>query len=131
MASIDTNVLVRYLVRDDERQFQRVHDFISRQVSEKEPLHIPVTVALEVEWVLRSRYKFDKDTVISAYLNLLRTREVTFENETAVEVALHHYQTFKADFADCLHVALAGLRGHPPLYTFDEKAGKIPGASLL
>lgn len=61
MASLDTNVLVRYLTQDDEAQFtianQVIHHFDMS-------VFIPITVILELEWVLRSRYKFGKDKLL-------------------------------------------------------------------
>jgi predicted nucleic-acid-binding protein len=131
MASLDTNVLVRYLVRDDESQFEQARQLIEHQINARQPLHIPITVALELDWVLRARYKLDKKAVIDIYTRLLRTMELNFESESAVEIALHHYKSRNVDFADCLHAALAGLAGQAPFYTFDRNATRIPGTVAL
>lgn len=131
MASLDTNVLVRYLVRDDERQFEQARQLIEQQIQGRQPLHIPITVALELDWVLRARYKLGKKAVTDIYTGLLRTLELNFERESAVEIALHHYKTRNVDFADCLHAALAGTAGQAPFYTFDRKATRIPGTVAL
>lgn len=131
MSSLDTNVLVRYLVRDDESQFEQARQLIEHQIHERQPLHIPVTVGLELDWVLRARYKLDKKAVADIYTRLLRTTELSFESESAVEIALHHYKARNVDFADCLHAALAGMAGHAPFYTFDRNATRIPGTVAL
>jgi len=56
MIGVDTNVLVRYLVRDDPAQFERARRLISREVDTREPVLVSLLVLLETEWVLRSRY---------------------------------------------------------------------------
>lgn len=117
MASLDTNVLVRYLVQDDEGQLEQVRQLIEQQVTAREPLHMPISVAPELEWVLRAGYGFDKKIVTDTYANLLRSMELKFESESAVEIALLYYKTYTADFADCLHTALAGEANHAPLFT--------------
>lgn len=126
-ASLDTNVLVRYLVRDDEAQFELARQLIEPKAQSRETLYIPVSVTLELEWVLRACYGFDKQTATYTYTRLLQTTELKFESESAVEIALFYYKTHSADFADCLHSALAAQAAHVPLLTFDKKATRIPG----
>ena len=92
---------------------------------------VPVSVALELEWVLRSNFKFSKAQVIQTLSSLLSAQELVFESEGAVELALRHYADGHADYSDCVHAALATMAGHPPLWTFDKPASKVQGARLL
>ena len=131
MASLDTNVLVRYLVQEDEQQFLRARKLIRAAVRAGETLYIPITVMLELEWVLRSNFKLSKVQVTSTLSALLSSHELSFESETAVEVTLALYVKGTADFADCMHVALAHMAGESPLWTFDRAAAKVDGAKLL
>ena len=131
MASLDTNVLVRYLVQEDEQQFLLAKKLIRAAVRADETLHIPITVMLELEWVLRSNFKFSKVQVTSTLSSLLSSHELSFESETAAEIALALYVKGSADFADCMHVALAHIAGESPLWTFDRAAAKVDGAKLL
>lgn len=131
MASLDTNVLVRYLVKDDLVQFNCAYQLVTQQVQAGLPLFVPITVVLELEWVLRSRYKFTKQVITDTYAALLSTTELQFESESALELALFYYKLYTADFADCLHVALAAEAGHVPLHTFDKRAACVPEAQLL
>ena len=66
MAALDTNVLVRFLVRDDAAQGEAAANLIRSGVRSGNALFIPVTVALELEWVLRSAFNFDKAAVMQA-----------------------------------------------------------------
>jgi predicted nucleic-acid-binding protein len=129
--ALDTNVLVRYVVQDDSGQLAAARRLIDRSVAEGQSLFVPVTVTLELEWVLRASFGYVKDDVMHVLSNLLSAAELTFESERALEIALQLYREGSADFADCLHVALATEAGEPPLWTFDKGASKIMGAELV
>ena len=72
MIGLDTNVLVRFLVRDDEIQFDRACKLIRREAQTGEPARVSLLVLLETEWVLRSRYKLTKSEILDAFSALLR-----------------------------------------------------------
>ena len=131
MPALDTNVLVRYIVQDDAAQLAAAKRLISRCVADGSTLFVPVTVVLELEWVLRSGFAFGKDDVLVTLSSLLSAAELSFESERALEVALQLFRKGSADFADCLHVALAAQAGEQPRGTFDKGAAKVSGAQLL
>jgi predicted nucleic-acid-binding protein len=131
MATLDTNILIRYLVKDDEAQLAATKKLIRAALAAGETLFIPITVTLELEWVLRSNFKFNKELVTSTLSSLLAAAELTFESESAAEIALALYKKSSADFSDCVHIALAHMAGESPLWTFDRAAAKIDGAKLL
>jgi predicted nucleic-acid-binding protein len=131
VSALGTNVLVRFLVQDDARQGAVATRLIRSGVEAGGALFVPVTVVLELAWVLRSTFGFDKASVLQALFGLLRSFELSFESEVAVEAALDHYADNQADFADCLHAALAMVAGQGPLWTFDQAAAKLDGARLL
>jgi predicted nucleic-acid-binding protein len=131
MPALDTNVLVRYVVQDDSGQLAAAKRLIGRCVAEGQSLFVPVTVALELEWVLRASFGYVKDDVLQVLSTLFSAAELTFESERALEVALQLHREGSADFADCLHIALATEAGEQPLWTFDKGAAKVIGAQLL
>lgn len=122
MASLDTNVLVRYLTQDELEQFNIAKHVIHQSQA---PVFVPITVILELEWVLRSRYKFSKDNIITTYNNLLSIENITIGNEESSEIALLLFANSPADFADCLHTALAEVGEQSPLLTFDKDASEL------
>lgn len=131
MASLDTNVLVRYLIQDDARQGFQARELVNGVLTRGESLFIPITILLELEWVLRANFEFPKDQIILVISSLLAARELVFESEAAAEVALELFRQNKADFADCIHIALAHAAGESPLWTFDKAASKVDGARLI
>ena len=131
MPALDTNVLVRYIVQDDSGQLAVAKRLIDRCIAEGQSLFVPVTVTLELEWVLRASFGYVKDDVLLVLSNLFSASELTFESERALEVALQLYREGSADFADCLHIALATQAGEQPLWTFDKGAARVAGAQLI
>jgi len=131
VASLDTNVLVRLIVRDDETQSLAAVNLLAQHVKKSNSFFVAVTVMLELEWVLRSRYKFIKPDVVLALSSLSMTFELMFESEDALEQALASYEDGDADFADCLHLALSSKAEALPFWTFDAVASREVGAKRL
>jgi predicted nucleic-acid-binding protein len=127
MLGLDTNVLVRFLVRDDEVQFEKARKLIKREVAAGRRVFVSQLVLLETEWVLRSRYSLSKNLIIEAISGLLSATDVRFEDEPAVEEAIFIWKDTAADFADCLIGAQNRRLGCRATATFDVKASKLPG----
>lgn len=129
MAALDTNVLVRWLTNDDPVQSRMAAALFDDAIKAGEILYVPVTVLLETEWVLRSRYRFGKAALTGMVDGLLSARELELQDEAAIEYALWLFkQDLAEDFADCLHVALASTVKRGPLMTFDAAASRLAGA---
>ena len=127
MIGLDTNVLVRFLVRDDEEQFARAERLIRRSANAGEPVFISLLVLLETEWVLRSRYKLDKSEILGAFSELLSSMDLSFEDEPSIEEALFLWKDSPAQFADCLIGARHRTLGCAATASFDSDAVKLPG----
>ena len=112
MKAIDTNILVRFLVRDDAQQARR-----ARKLIEVGGISIPKTVLLETEWALRYTYEFDRVAVNQALGKICGLPQIVVEDASTVIQALSwHADGF--DFADALH--LASSRDVQAFYTFDR-----------
>ena len=127
MIGVDTNVLVRYLVRDDQRQFEAARRLINREDGANEPTMISLVVLVEAEWVLRSRYDLNKADIAAAFSALLDTADLVFEDEPTLEHALYMWKDSRADFADCLINARHQRLGCRATATFDARALKMEG----
>jgi predicted nucleic-acid-binding protein len=101
MRAIDTNVLVRAIVNDDAIQSARAAAFLSEN-----EIFIPVTVMLELEWVLRSRYDFKPQVIAQAIIKITALENVVVGERAAVLSAANRAAR-GWDFADGLHVALS------------------------
>ncbi len=127
MLGIDTNVLVRFLVRDSEAQFEKARKLIKREVAAGRRVFVSQLVLLETEWVLRSRYALRKIEIIGAISGLLDATDVQLEDEPAIEEALFVWKDNAAEFADCLIGARNRRLGCRATASFDAKACKLPG----
>lgn len=126
MLAVDTNVLVRLLVRDDEKQAVLADQFIAKGA------WVSHLVLAESLWVLDSVYNRTTTQLASA-LNLLLTHEsLVLQDADTVSAALAHFQKKPTlGFSDCLVLEIARKAGHVPLGTFDKALAKIEGAQKL
>lgn len=114
MRALDTNVLVRALARDDAAQTARAEALLAEHEA-----YVPVTVVLELQWVLRSRYTFAPKQVARAIEMLASLENVILAEREAVLAAAARVGSDGWDFADALHHALA--RGCDDFVTFDNE----------
>jgi predicted nucleic-acid-binding protein len=124
---IDTNVLVRYLVRDDQQQFERARRLINRELGKGEPVLVSLLVLLETEWVLRSRYSLGKTQMLLTLSALLEASDLVLEDEPAVEHAIYSWKESAANFSDCVINARNRRIGCSATATFDRNALKVDG----
>lgn len=116
LIAVDTNIVVRFLTRDDEDQYHKAYAlFQNHQV------YVTNTVILETEWVLRYAYDFPPTQIIEAFSKLLGLSNVTTEDAGRVASALE-WHGLGMDFADAFH--LAGSQHCDEFYTFDEALAK-------
>lgn len=127
MIGLDTNVLVRFLVRDDEAQFERARRLLRRGTGSGEPVLVSLLVLLETEWVLRSRYDLEKTQILGAFSGLLDSVELVFEDEASLEQALFMWRDSSAQFADCLIGARNWALECRATASFDGKDLRLPG----
>lgn len=128
---LDTNVLVRFLLGDDQDQALAAASRIAVRSLADEPVVVCLLTLLETEWVLRTRGGLDKAGVIAIFERLLESRDLSIEGEDTMEQALHDYRNTSAEFADCLINARYRSLGCDSMLTFDVKAARLPGAELL
>ena len=131
MRGLDTNVLVRMLLRDDRRQARAAEAAIDAALSAGGPLLVSLLAIMGTEWVLRSRGRLDKPAIVRTFKSLLEARDLSVENEDVLEQALHTYENSNTDFADCLMLARYLRIGCVSMLTFDARAAKLAGAELI
>jgi predicted nucleic-acid-binding protein len=128
--AVDTNVLVRLLVMDDQDQCARA-EALFRRALQAGGVWVSQIVLVEIVWVLRAAYKFDRASIAGALRGFMQTEGVVIENADRCERALAAFEFGRADFAD--QAILEGCRATRalPLWTFDERLAKLDGTSLV
>ncbi|MBD2310104.1 type II toxin-antitoxin system VapC family toxin [Desertifilum sp. FACHB-1129] len=118
MIALDTNILIRYLTQDDEKQWQQAVTLIQ----ENQPCFIANIVVCEVVWVLRGgNYGLSKDEIIHTLEVMLHSAAFEFENRSTVDQALQRYKQGIADFSDYLIGTTARQAGCTETISFDSK----------
>ena len=130
MIALDTNVLVRYLVRDDPAQAEAARKLVASLTSDN-PGFIGREVVVELVWVLTRSYGTPREQIGTVLLGLLGSASILLEDANDVGRAALGHGRGVADFADLMVVAAARRQGAMPLYTFDHQAAHVDGVELL
>ena len=126
MRAVDTNVLVRLLVRDDIKQVQAAEAFIAAGA------WVSHLVLAEAMWVLDAVYERTPGQIATAVDMLLNHKDLTIQDADVVGLTVGEFRKRPAlGFSDCLVVEVARKAGHVPLGTVDRNLAKTAGASLL
>ncbi|MBI2336278.1 MAG: type II toxin-antitoxin system VapC family toxin [Deltaproteobacteria bacterium] len=121
MIGLDTNVLVRYLVQDDDLQAKTA----AKIIEAGDEFFINLIVICELVWVLDSCYELNKKDIILIIEKLLTTREITFEKRDTIWGALDDFKVNSVDFADCLIGRLNQSHDCETTLTFDKSLKKL------
>lgn len=128
MIGIDTNLLVRYLTKDDEQQWQKATAILQSG----ETCFIPNIVLCELVWVLRGKpYQYPKHEILSTLEAMLQSPVFEFENRPLVYQALQRTKRGKADFSDYLIGAICQQAQCEATATFDRKLKMESGFDLI
>lgn len=131
MIGIDTNVLLRVLVRDHDEQARIAERFIATHCSSEEPGHVSRVVIAETAWVLKDVYGYARSQIASAIRCVLDVSELEIESADVVNGAVADFEKSSAGFTDCLLARTNAAAGCEYTVTFDRKAAKLPGFELL
>ena len=125
MRAIDTNLLVRLLVRDDERQVSAAEVFISKGA------WVSQLVLVETVWVLDAVFNRTPGQIAKALELLLNHKSLTVQDTEVVALALKSFRSRPTlGFSDCMVLEIARKAGHLPLGTFTKRLSKLDGAML-
>ena len=126
MRSIDTNVLVRLIARDNPKQTVSAEKFILRGV------WVSHLVLAETLWVLESVYDRTPVQLATVVEMLLAHQQIVLQDPEIITSALESFRERpRLGFSDCLILEIARKAGHVPLGTFDHALLKIDGTDLI
>ena len=130
MTSIDTNVIVRYLVGDDAEQAEAARALLD-ELTPDDPGFICREVVIEIAWVLERSYRFTRARVAEVLMDLTASDSLVVENSDDVAAAAYLYRQGGAGFSDLMVLSAAERARATPLYTFDRRLARMEGAVLL
>ena len=126
MRAVDTNLLVRLLVRDDAMQVTAAEAFVENGA------WVSHLVLVETLWVLDAVYERSAAQIAKAIELLLNHNSLTLQDADVVASALESFQARPSlGFSDCMVLEIAHKVGHLPLGTFDKGLAKLADVSRL
>jgi len=129
--ALDTNVLVRLLVGDDEAQAHRAKLLFDAAAAARDALWVCDTVLVELVWTLSRSYGRTRAEIVTALRALSSNATITLESAVALAAATDAYEQGSADFADCLLCTKAAMAGFDQVATFDRGMRGLPNAKLI
>lgn len=131
MKAIDTNILVRFITKDDENQAKLVYQLFKQTEQTEQKLFVPLLVVLEVIWVLQSVYEISDLEIVNIFSNLLLMPVLLFESEGLIHNFIDSATHTKFDLSDLLIAHSINLSDCESIFTFDKKAAKFEYFELL
>jgi len=125
MKLIDTNVIIRFLVKDDSKAFEKAKKLFRAVDSGKEKIEIKVPVLLECVFVLQSYYKLPRDEISDILSTLLRSPGVYMRGKRILLYALELYKNTNFHMVDCYLAAELTLGNIKEIYSFDKDFDKL------
>ncbi len=131
MIGLDTNILVRYLVQDDQGQAQIAAAFIESECTKETPGFLNRIVMCELVWVLRGSYNYARQEIVRLLGLLLQTEEFQIEDQSSAHAALRSFAAGEGDFADGYLAETNRQAGCNKTVTLDRKAARLADFELL
>ena len=124
MKAIDTNILIRFLVDDDQKQSAKVKSLFKNAENRNEQYFITIPVLLETIWVLESSYNCPRPVIIDAIEQITLMPIFKFEALGRIEKMIGLGRKQNYNLADLLIGLSAIDLGCESTLTFDKKASK-------
>lgn len=131
MIALDTNILVRFITKDNAEQFQKVVDLFYQLEDKHRQAFVSMLVILETIWGLSHFYKIDRIQIIQNLLPLFNTRFLVIENSTELKSILIQAQHNTFNLPDLMIACRYKIADTLPIFTFDKKASKCEYFQLL
>ena len=129
---LDTNIILRFLLRDDEAKFQRCYDVLKRTERGEEKLETSDLVISEVVWNLESKpYGLDRERIRDLVLPIVQLRGLRLSGKRVFEPAFQLYVDKAIDFVDAYNAATMERRGLNEVYSYDPDFDRVPGITRI
>ena len=118
---VDTNVFLRFFVRDIESFYHKAKDLFEKAESGDVKLETSDIVVAEIVWVLESYYGFSRAEIKEVVDAILETKNLKVANHSRVKEAIDLYSSGKMDFIDAYNISYINVKGFKKVATFDVK----------
>ncbi len=120
-AFVDTNVILRLLIKDDELKTRAIIRLLKNAKEKDILLYLLPVAVLETVWVLEKVYEFGKKEVKEVIEAILNTPELKIEMGEVFKKAIATYAEKNVKFADAVMGYWGLEKGYSAVFTYDEK----------
>jgi len=125
MKALDTNVLIRFLTKDDEQQAETICRLFKQAESGREEFWVSLLVVIEALWVLESVYEISRQEILDTIKELLLMPILKFEAKSAIQDFVLSGRESDLDLSDILIAHSAKFSGCACVLTFDKRASNF------
>lgn len=115
----DTNILLRFLLKDNIDQFNTAREILTKAKEDKLELIIPQIVMFEIIYALDKYYGFPKEKITDALTTIISTKNIKIQDQSAFKKALALFGVYNISFVDCFLTAYSA-ENSAKLFTFDK-----------
>ena len=126
MKFVDTNVILRYLTKDDLQKEEKCEELFQRTSAGKEILYTSTLVIAEVVWVLEKFYKLNRAQVAVYIEKILNTPFLGCDEKDTLFIAVGLYELKRIDFIDAYHAVTMETKLIDTIYSYDLHFDVIP-----
>jgi len=121
---IDANVLLRYLLKDDEALFKKAYELLERVKDGKELIIIPESVLAECVYVLLRIYKVDRKIIAEKLKLLFLYKGVVNPDKEGLFDSINVFGQTNLSIVDCI-ICAKSANNKMPMLTFDDELKNI------
>ncbi|MBI5620340.1 PIN domain-containing protein [Candidatus Gottesmanbacteria bacterium] len=123
---IDSNIFLRVIVRDEERTWQDCMDILSAVEQHHIEAYIPMVVAAEIQYVLKSFYGLEKSAIVQAFTGIIATRHLRTIDDLSLSLAVKLFKDYNVKFVDCLLASSKRVQaGKAAILSYDRDFDKL------
>ena len=119
MVMLDTNIILRYLLNDDDQMASEAEQIIKNM-----SVQVTIEIVAEVVYVLKGVYHIGREEIRQCLFEFLS--EVTTPEPEVLKLGIKTYAEQNLDFPDCILYAYYKVKGYE-VKTFDKKLNKLLG----
>ncbi|RLB33433.1 MAG: hypothetical protein DRH12_18405 [Deltaproteobacteria bacterium] len=122
---IGTNVIVRFLIGDEDSKYKNLYNFFMQLEQGKIQVELKLIVLFQVIFVLTSFYKIPRPRVAEVLSDLLKYRGIKIKEKKTVKRMLLLWKKHSLDIVDCYLLALLETEPQNVLYSYDKDFDKF------
>ena len=126
MIFLDSNIFLRFFLRDDEAKAEQCKDLLLAIATGEQEAMTSTMVIAEVVWVLERTYRCSRKQVAEFVMSLLGLSHLVLREKHIVEIAISCYAKQNIDFIDAYNAALMSAEGLQIIYTYDRHFAQLP-----